>query len=144
MEAISLLGMLSWCSVDDIRYKKVSVIVIVMAGIVGVCCHLYYGRLSIWEMLGGAAIGGVMLVVSILSKGKIGKGDALMLTVTGIYLGILLNLALLWLSSIMVAIFGFFATLTKGKGRKFEIPLAPFLLISYVILLFMCGGYLEA
>ena len=83
------------------------------------------------ELLGGIAVGVLLLLFAVLSKGAVGKGDGLLLCVTGIYLGFEKNLALL-LGALLLS--GFFSALllaARKAGRKTELPFAPFLLAAY-------------
>ena len=131
MEAVSLLSMLGACSYEDIKSRRIGVILVLGFGILGIFLHLFYSRLSIEEMLGGIAIGLIMFLVSYLSQERIGKGDALVLTVSGIYLGFWNNLFLLWGASLMASFVGI-VFIAKGE-RKRELPFVPFLLVVYVL-----------
>lgn len=138
MEVVGLLGMLGVCSWEDLRKRRIRVTLVLGFGVLGLMLHLIFQNLTIWEMLGGMLIGAVLFVVSILSKERIGKGDALLIGVTGIYLGFWDNLILLWASSALAGLVGFVMILA-GKKKK-EIPFVPFVLAVYIILLIVGGG----
>ena len=101
MEMLGLLGMLGYFSIEDIRRKSVHTAPLIVTAIAGVFLHLYGGRLSIWDLLGGLGIGVVMYGISVASRERVGKGDALVLGVTGIFLGFWNNLLLLWIASFL-------------------------------------------
>ncbi|MBQ5430837.1 MAG: prepilin peptidase [Lachnospiraceae bacterium] len=104
MEFVTLVGMLGICSVEDIRNRQIRVAVVGLAGTIGVLWHLMKVRLSIWDVIAGMMVGCAVYLLSLLTGGKIGKGDALVFMVTGIYLGLWENLILLWISSLIAAI----------------------------------------
>lgn len=140
MEALSLLGMLGFCSIEDVRSKRINIIVALLFGILGVYFHLHLNRLSVFEMIGGVLVGVGLYMISVLSGESIGKGDAVLMVVVGIYMGFWYSLVLLWAASMMVGVAGIFAATIMGKGRKFEIPFTPFLLIVYIIFLVINDG----
>lgn len=142
MEMLSLLGVLGALSVEDIKKKKVSIVVLALAGIAGILMHLQFARISIWNILGGVTVGAVMYGVSILSREKIGKGDAILIAVTGIYLGFWGNIILLWVSSVLAGMGGVFALVLLKKGREFEIPFIPFVFVAYIGCIILWKGQL--
>ena len=135
METIGLLGMFGLCSKDDIKYKQVKVFVISIFGVLGVLLHVFFGKNSWASMLLGFSIGAILYFVSILTNEKIGKGDALIIAVAGIYLGALKTLELLWFSSLLAAIGGLILIVVKKKEKTFEMPFVPFMLLAYILML---------
>ena len=142
MEAAGLLGLLSVCGLEDIRIKRIRLVVVNAFAILGVILHIIYERLSWADMLLGALIGVVLIFISYFSHEKIGYGDGLIFMATGIYLGFWNNLVLLWLSTTLAGVYGLVMMLFKKKKRSSEIPLVPFILAVYVISLFFNGGSL--
>lgn len=139
LEAISLLGMLGICTYEDIKNKKIEIFSVMIFGIIGILLHILRMTLGIWDILAGMLIGVFMLVISILSSEKmLGKGDSLMVMISGIYLGFWDNLFLLWGSSFLVGIVGIFMFGFKSKGKS--LPFAPFLTVMYIFLLVLKGG----
>lgn len=142
MEAAGLLGLLGICGIEDFRIKRIRLVVVNGFAILGVVLHLVYERISWIDMLLGALIGVVLLVVGYFTKEKIGYGDGLIFVATGIYLGFWNNLILLWLSTTLAGIYGLILMVFKKKKKESEIPLVPFILGVYVISLFINGGML--
>lgn len=138
MQAAGLLGMLGICSYEDIKTRKIGVVAVLLFAIFGVISRMILGIPDIKGMIGGMLLGGVLYLAGILFKGSLGSGDALMVMVSGIYLGFWNNLLLLWIASFFAGILGV-GLLLKGKKNK-EIPFAPFLLIAYLLLLALGGG----
>ncbi len=139
MEAAGLLGILGWCSICDIKNRTIQTGVLLMAGIIGVGLHMLYGRISVWDMLGGMAVGGIVFLFAHFSGEKIGKGDAFLIMICGLFLGLWQTLLLVWVSLMLAGLMGM-VMLLKGKGRKYEMPFIPFLLTGYIICLAMLGG----
>ncbi|MCR4610625.1 MAG: prepilin peptidase [Lachnospiraceae bacterium] len=142
MEAVGLLGLLGVCGFEDIKIKRIRLVVVNLFAILGIVFHLVYERISWLDMLGGAAIGIVLLIIGYFSKEKIGYGDGLLFMATGIYLGFWNNLALLWMSTALAGIYGLIMLLFKKKKKSSEIPLIPFVLATYVVSLIINGGTL--
>lgn len=138
MQAAGLLSMLGICSYEDIKTKKIGVVVVLMFAIFGVINRLVLGIPDIKGMVGGMLLGGALFLAGLLFKGSLGNGDALMVMVSGIYLGFWNNLLLLWIASLLVGIAGVLLIIA-GKRNK-EIPFAPFLLAAYLLLLLLEGG----
>lgn len=142
MEAVGLLGLLGICGIEDIKIKKIRLVVVNAFAIFGVILHLIYQRISWIDMIFGALIGVILLIISYFTKEKIGYGDGLIFVATGIYLGFWNNLILLWLSTTLAGIYGLILMVFKKKKKESEIPLVPFILGVYVVSLVFNGGIL--
>lgn len=140
MEIGCLTGLLSLLAIEDFRSKQIPVVPVLGCGILGVIFHLIYQTRTIGEIIGGLLIGCVLYGISVCTKGKIGKGDGILFMVTGVYLGFWLNLLLLWLSCVIAGVVGVAIVLFRKKGRHYQIPFVPFVLISEVLLLMVGGG----
>lgn len=138
MEVLGLVGMLSICTVEDLWKRQIHLVVISAFGILGVLLHFYDGKQTALNMCGGMLVGIVLYLISILSHGKVGKGDAFLVTSMGVYLGFWNNLTILWMASVMAAIFGVVACVFFQKKKEESLPFVPFLLVAY--LLFLCLG----
>lgn len=132
MEIVGLLGMLVVCSVEDLRKREMHLLVLLMFGIMGILLHMFYRSKSIYELLGGMLIGVILLVISILSDGKLGKGDGVLMIVTGTYLGFWNNLLLLWCATCMTGVFGLVVYFYKRR-TDVELPFAPFVLLACLV-----------
>ena len=141
MEEIGLIcfyGLATW---DDVRSKKVRVIEIIIFGIVGLIIDFSIRPYSFLSILGGVMVGLMVYLFSVLTKEKIGKGDAFVVMVTGLYLGFQNTLLLVWLSTILAAVIGSIIIRKNNVNTDFEIPFVPFLLMGYLIIYFIsCVG----
>lgn len=95
MKVMGLVGMLSICSVEDLWKRQIHLVVISAFGILGVLLHFYDGKQTALDMCGGMLVGIVLYLLSIFSHGKVGKGDAFLVTSMGVYLGFWDNMTVL-------------------------------------------------
>ena len=140
VEAIFLTVMLLYLSFEDIRKKTIPVIPMMAAGVVGVALHLYYGRLDIISVAAGIIPGVIAYIISILTDEKIGRGDAMLLIVTGIFLGFWDNLIIIYFALIFAAAGGVIAMAAFEKNRGHEMPFVPFLMMSFLLMMICNGG----
>lgn len=89
------------------------------------------------EWLPGAGIGIFLFVISRLSRGGVGSGDALVYLVTGLALGFPRNLELLILSLVLAALTGLVLLVFRRVGRKHEMPFVPFTAVAYGVVLML-------
>ncbi len=140
MEAMSLLGVLGICSLRDVRCRTLRTGGILAFAVLGIWLHLYLGRLELLDMLGGMAVGLVLYACAAMSGEKIGKGDAMLVMVCGIFLGFWETILLLWVAFFFAGAFGFLVMKIRHVGGSYELPFVPFLLVGYVLCLFLWGG----
>ena len=136
MQKILVLGLLSLCSLEDVKYRRLTVIYILMFGIVGVILHMFAPVCSIYSILWGMLLGIVLILISIATRGSLGLGDGILLVVTGVYLGGYGKLQLFLYGLLLSALCSLGLLVLKRKKRKDEIAFVPFLLLSYFFLLF--------
>lgn len=136
MQKMLVLGLLGLCSLEDVKYRRLTVIYILMFGIVGVILHMFAPVCSIYSILWGMLLGIVLILISVVTRGSLGMGDGILLVVTGVYLGGYGNLQLFLYGLLLSALCSLGLLLLKRKKRKDEIAFVPFLLLSYFFLLF--------
>lgn len=132
VESCMVLGMLGIEAFEDIKKHKIAVWLICTFGICGAICHMLHQKGEYQSLLGGMAIGLVMILISLATQGKVGLGDGMVLFVTGIFLGFQKNLVLFALSQALASVYALFLLVIKKKDRNHEFAYLPFLLISYV------------
>lgn len=139
MEIIKVLvvALLGFASIMDLKWKKINLIFLLPFVIAGLICSVLYKVVPITYMIGGVAIGVSVLIISLVTKGKIGSGDGVVLMITGMCLGFFDNLFLLLTAAFLSAIVGIFLLLIKKVNRNYEIPFIPFLFVSFVGGLFL-------
>lgn len=131
----AVIGMLAICSAEDIRRKQVRLNFILAFGIAGIIFHMLWQMQTIENVLFGMCVGGALLVLSFLTRGRIGAGDGILMVVTGIYLGLEQNLELLICSLFICAIYALCLLVLHKKKRKDTIAFVPFVFVSYLCML---------
>ena len=132
METIGLVFLYGITSFDDIRTRQVQLLEIIVFAVIGIIFNLYDRTNSLASIIGGVLIGVAVLLFSILTNEKIGKGDAYIIMVTGLYLGFMNTLVLLWISSIFAAVIGMIILRKYDNSMQKELPFVPFLLLGYI------------
>lgn len=132
-----VMAILALETFSDVRTGTVSGVRIIIFGLIGIVLNAVLRYQSIISIAGGLIVGGVILLYSVVTKGGIGKGDGLMFVCLGIYLGLSVNLQLLFYSLIVAAVTGGIYSLVKKKGLKSQIPFMPCILVTYLIILVM-------
>lgn len=127
-----VMSMLTLCSAEDIKKKQIRLHSVLLFGILGIILHMLFRMQSIENMLLGMSVGVTLLVLSKLSGGRIGAGDAVLLIVTGIYLGFEQNMQLFFSGLLLSGIWALGVLVLKKKSRKDSIPFIPFLLAAYM------------
>ena len=134
MESFGLVCLYGLTTIDDLKYHQVRVLEIIAFGIIGICINILTPCHTVMSILGGFMVGCLVLMFSYLSKEKIGKGDALLIMVTGLYVGFRETLTVLWISSILAAVFGSVFVKKHGTEKDMELPFVPFLLVGYLLI----------
>ncbi|MBE5966577.1 MAG: hypothetical protein E7255_06380 [Lachnospiraceae bacterium] len=120
------------CSIQDVRKKKLSLWVILIGAVIIGLCLPFSASLSLWDRLGGVMVGICVIGISLLTGGKIGIGDGLLLCVTGIGLGFWGNMELFAAALAASAVVSIFLLVFRLADRKKSIPFVPFLLFSFL------------
>lgn len=127
-----VMGMLTLCSAEDIKRKQIRLNPVLFFGILGIFLHMLFRMQSIENILLGMSVGVVLLFLSVLTGGRIGMGDAVLLIVTGIYLGLEKNLELFFCGLLLCSMWALGLMVLRKKNRKDSIPFVPFLLAAYM------------
>lgn len=135
MEIGCLMGALSLLALEDLKIKKIPIIPLVLTGIVGMIFHLLNWNRNIWDILAGMFIGVVLYFISVITKGKIGRGDGVLFMVTAVYLGFWNNLVLLWIACILAGVVGSVMMIFFKKKKDYKLPFVPFVLLAALVML---------
>ena len=134
MREIGLILFYGLTSFDDLKTKQVRVFEIVSFAIFGIVLNIVAPLNSMQSIIAAVFVGIVLYIFSILSKEKIGKGDALIVMVSGLYLGFTNVMILLWISSLLALIFGLITIKKLKVDSNYEIPFVPFLMSGFLIM----------
>lgn len=133
IDLIVLLGLLV-CSWTDLRERKIYISVIALDTALLFAAQIFGGSFSSVVAASGFCIGIMFLFLYILTGGQIGAGDALLFAVVafakqgiGLVYCILFTFILLFGTAILLMAF-------KRAGMKTQLPVAPFLLVSYALM----------
>ncbi|HBI72699.1 MAG TPA: hypothetical protein DDY59_05865 [Lachnospiraceae bacterium] len=123
------------CSIQDVRRKKLSLWVILTGAVLIGICMPFSTSLSLLDRFGGVIVGVGVIGISLLTGGKIGMGDGLLLCVTGIGLGFWGNMELFAAALAAAAVVSILLLVFRLANRKKSIPFVPFLLFSFLSIL---------
>lgn len=132
MTAAAAVGMMLICAVIDGIKKKIfvshSIIFMILNG------SMSFLSQNDWKIvLSGAAVGIFLAAVSLVTGEALGKGDAFLVLGSGLYLGFLENLMMVFGALLLSSVYGVILFISK-KNWKQEIPFTPFLMVPYTLL----------
>ena len=93
-------------SISDLRNKSISGWRVLVFGLLGIVLNVLLYYQSVWSVVGGIAVGILLLLYAFFTKGAVGIGDGIMFVCLGIYLGLSDNMRLLFFSLIAAGIIG--------------------------------------
>ena len=96
----------------------------------------HWKSLLAFSLTGGFICGGILLVVSLAGKSALGMGDVKMITVLGLLYGLVDTYSLLLVSLVVMALVSITLLLLKKVDKKTAIPMAPFIVIGYILSIF--------
>lgn len=120
-------------SIQDIKTKRIQTLPLLMSLIPGILLQITGENHTLLEVLGGIALGVMLLIIGRCTKEAVGYGDGLVFVVTGVYLGIWENFRLLLSALIIVSIFSAVQIIIRKKNTKDEIAFIPFVWIAQAI-----------
>lgn len=129
--------LIGYSTVTDIKRREISIKAVGIFFALGGLLILFEKQRDIFDLLLGVLLGVFMLAISVASKGELGIGDGLIVGTTGLFLGFERNLAILLIGLFLSSLFSIILVIC-GKSMKKEYPFIPFLMISYILVIF--GG----
>lgn len=132
-----LAGMLAIESVSDIRTGTISVKRQIFFLVAAAVLNIVTAYQSLGSVLGGLLIGGMMYAYAFITHEGIGYGDCLIFVTSGLYIGFLGNMRLLFGSLVVASLTGIVMTIVKKRGMKYRIPFVPCVFVTYIIMLVM-------
>lgn len=123
-------------ALQDVRNKKINTSVVIFSLIIVLALVPFSEAISLLDRALGLLTGGLVIGISKGTGGKIGMGDGMILSVTGIALGFWTNIELFAIALLLAAVVSILLLITKRVNRKQSIPFVPFLLLGYLFLVF--------
>ena len=132
IETMSVAALLAGNCLQDIRKREILLLPTLLTGIAGIHFHFSEGRISSIAL---SLLPGILLLLcSLVTRGAIGGGDAVLTAAVGAWTGFseITVTVLLALALVPVAA-GLFRAV--GKRRK-ELPFVPFILAGWLLIRF--------
>ncbi len=102
------------------------------AGVIPIA--LFERNIPLMARVFGLLVGALFLLVSVLSKEAVGKGDAIMIGISGAALGFSAISVILCISFFLLSVISLGLLVIKRLGRKDRIPFFPFLAAGEYVL----------
>lgn len=131
VEKICVGLLISICSITDVRNKKISIRILCIFAVIALLLMVIQPSMPLINYFCGAGVGLLIWIISRYSKESIGRGDAYLIMVTGLFLGALVNLYLILGATLICMIYSIVLLMRKYR-KEYEIPFVPFLLVSYM------------
>lgn len=131
---IIFLSVLLLCGIKDMRKKEISLSVAALGLLFGTALLFFDSDMAFYDVFLACLPGVCVMVLSLLSDGKIGFGDGILVLMGGFYFPLYHILQWLFFSFVAAALFGGAMIVLKKAGRKTELPFVPFLFLIAVVL----------
>ncbi len=130
-----LLITIAWI---DIKTKKIPNALVIIGVILGLISMFINKDITIYSsILGAVIISGILIVLSLITKGAIGMGDAKVFFFIGLFLGLPASISVFIFSILISGIISALLLIFRVVNRKTAIPFAPFIFISTLLIIIM-------
>lgn len=119
--------------IRDLKSRKVSVVSAGIYAIIGVVLQFPILKECWISLSGGIVLGLVIILIAKVTAEKIGYGDGIIITVSGIYLGFRENFILFSTGLFLSAMTSVVLLLCRKAGKKTELPFVSFLFVGYAL-----------
>ena len=123
------LFMLAICSIQDIQYKKIKVILPLIGGAAGVILNFSEQKAG---LTADCLPGIILLAVSWITRGAVGQGDGLIVASAGLLMGWELTAAALFWAMTGAALLGCVMMACRNWSRKQRVAFVPFLFGAFI------------
>lgn len=135
IKCITLIGFLGFFAYEDIKEKQISnkiLIIMLVVGIIFAGISLNFSVI-VSSIMCALITGAITYLTSLISRGGLGKGDVILLTITALFIGDLSMVYIVFLSLLAMFLFTIVALLMKKITVKSKLPYVPFLLIGTIL-----------
>ena len=127
---IQLIIFLGIISIVDISTKKIPVILLIIMGIAG-GVYIISGDKTVINTVISIIPGGILLTMAFLTKEQIGYGDAVVVTLMGLFVSVDIVCSSLVMGLTIAGMVSVIYIVIKRADRKKQIAFTPFLLLGY-------------
>lgn len=120
-------------SVQDMRRKSVSGIILVVGGVMAVVSQIILQMYSVEAVFGGFIAGCVFCGISWITKEALGYGDSFLIMIIGISIGIWNLIYVLFFAFFFASVCSIGILIKDRFSRKKGVPFVPFLSAGYVV-----------
>lgn len=114
-------------------YKKQIHVAFFVIGIIPILLScLQMDNISLTERILGTVSGFVMLLVSVVTGEKLGKGDAILLIITGAAMGLYRNISMLAAALLMIFAYSLVLLIRGRFSKNSKVAFVPFLFLGYL------------
>ena len=114
-------------------YKKQIHVAFFVIGIIPILLScLQMDNISLTERILGTVSGFVMLLVSVVTGEKLGKGDAILLIITGAAMGLYRNISMLAAALVMIFAYSLVLLIRGRFSKNSKVAFVPFLFLGYL------------
>lgn len=133
VEKAGLFIYLAVASLMDIKTKKVSVRLAVLAGLTAAGMWMFFSEMEFGEWIFGILPGLCLLLLGKVTGEAIGYGDGAAVIVCGMFLGFRDCVGVLMLGLFLTCPVSLFLIVCRRATRKSRMPFLPFLLAGYIV-----------
>ncbi len=135
--ALLFISLLVIINVSDIAYMLIPDKVLLFFLPLLIAARIFAPIDNWWDSIAGAFISfGLLLLISIISKGGMGGGDIKLFFLIGLVLGTLDAILTLFLASVIGMIVGVIILKLRGQGRKTPVAFGPSIALAAIIVYF--------
>jgi leader peptidase (prepilin peptidase)/N-methyltransferase len=138
-----MLAGLILCAAFDLSYLRVPNVVTYSGVALVLAAAAIAGDGAFFNAAGGALVaGGFLLAMSLLSRGKVGLGDAKLSAFGGALVGIDYAIPALFVGTLSAAVLYLLLLVAGAIKRNDPLPYAPFLTLGFVVTTLAVGSVL--
>lgn len=126
------IGML-FAIVTDICQKMIAIYVILGITVLLSVLQYFNGNRFIWIISLGSGV--FFYMVSLLTREKMGKGDAFLFGMTGAAMGLWKNIMIIYISFMIAFFVALFLIIIRKKSKDTAFPFAPCIGLAYFLVL---------
>lgn len=121
------------CTFTDIKKRNVCGWLCILNIVAAIMLHTIFRDISGKSLIEGAIIGGIFLIISVVTREKIGYGDSLVFLTIGLIMGGEKCFVIILWSFLLCSIFSLVAIILKKTTFKSTVAFMPFVLAGALV-----------